>query len=51
MSNSLKLDICRQEAPGTLIANVASSQIEECLPLEVQYACLYWIHYLQKSDT
>jgi hypothetical protein len=50
MSNSLKQDVCGQEAPGTLVANVESSRIEQCLPPEVKYACLYWIQHLQKSD-
>ena len=49
MSNSLKQDVCGQEAPGTLVADVESSQIEQCLPSEVRYACLYWIQHLQKS--
>ncbi|KAN0117075.1 Quinonprotein alcohol dehydrogenase-like superfamily [Hyaloscypha variabilis] len=51
MSNSLKQDICEQEAPGTLVANVESSRIEQCLPPEVKYACLYWIQHLQKSGS
>ncbi|KAH8586332.1 putative WD-repeat protein [Bisporella sp. PMI_857] len=50
MSNSLKQDICGQGAPGTLVADVESSRIEQCLPPEVKYACLYWIQHLQKSD-
>jgi hypothetical protein len=49
LSNSLKREICGQEAPGTLVANVESSRIEQCLPPEVRYACLYWIQHLQKS--
>jgi hypothetical protein len=51
MSTSLKQDVCRQEAPGTLVADIESSRIEQCLPPEVKYACLYWIQHLQKSDT
>jgi hypothetical protein len=50
MSTSLKQDVCGQEAPGTLVADIESSQIEQCLPPEVRYACLYWIQHLQKSD-
>jgi hypothetical protein len=50
MSNSLKQDVCVQEAPGTLMVDVESSRIEQCLPLEIRYACLYWIQHLQKSD-
>lgn len=49
MSNSLKQDICGLGAPGTLLRDVASSQIEQCLPLELQYACLYWEQHLLKS--
>jgi hypothetical protein len=49
MSTSLKQDICGQEAPGTLVAGVERSRIEQCLPPEVRYACLYWIQHLQKS--
>jgi hypothetical protein len=50
MSNSLKRNACGLKALGTLAANVASSQIEQCLPPEVRYVCLYWIQHLQKSD-
>jgi hypothetical protein len=49
MSISLKQDICGQEAPGTLVANVKRSQIEQCLSPEIRYACLYWIQHLEKS--
>ena len=51
MSTSLKQDICGADAPGVLITNVKNSQIEQCLPPEVQYACLYWIQHLQKSGS
>ena len=50
MSTSLKQDVCGQEAPGTLVADIESSQIEQCLPPQVRYACLYWIQHLQKSS-
>jgi hypothetical protein len=50
MFTSLKQDICGQEAPGTLVADIESSQIEQCLPSEVRYACLYWNRHLRKSD-
>jgi hypothetical protein len=51
MSNTLKQDVCRQGAAGTLVADVESSQIEEYLPPEVRYACLYWVQHLQNSST
>ena len=49
MSTSLKKDICGVRSPGWLATNIESSQLEQCLPLEVQYACLYWVQHLQKS--
>ncbi len=50
MSSSLKQDICDLKAPGVLRTDVASSRVDQCLPPEVRYACLYWIQHLQKSD-
>ena len=50
MSDSLKDDICGVGIPGTLVSDIESSRIEQCLPPEVQYACLYWIQHLQNSD-
>jgi len=49
MSNSLKQDVCGQVAPGTFVDDVERSRIEQFLPPEVRYACLYWIQHLQKS--
>lgn len=51
MSQTLKKDICGMQAPGSLATNVESSCVHACLPPEVQYACLYWIQHLQKSDS
>jgi len=49
ISTSLKQDICSLNTPGVLVTDVESSRVEQCLPHEVQYACLYWIPHLQKS--
>ena len=49
MSTSLKQDICRVDSPGVLSTNMESSRVEQCLPPEVQYACLYWVEHLQKG--
>jgi AAA ATPase domain len=49
MSESLKQDVCKQEVPGILVTDVETTRINECLPLEVQYACLYWIPHVQRS--
>jgi hypothetical protein len=48
MSTALKQDVCGVGAPGTLVTDVEGSRIEQYLPPEVQYACLYWVYHLQK---
>jgi hypothetical protein len=50
MSTCLKENICNFTVPGTLVADVNKSQIEQSLPLEVQYACLHWVKHLQRSN-
>ncbi|RDW85430.1 hypothetical protein BP5796_03755 [Coleophoma crateriformis] len=50
MSSSLKQDICGQKAPGTRVTDVTSSPIEQYIPSEVRYACLYWVRHIQKSN-
>jgi hypothetical protein len=51
LMSCLKQDICGQEAPGALVADVESYRIEQCLPPEVRYACLYWVQHLQRSSS
>ncbi|KAL1305523.1 hypothetical protein AAFC00_007134 [Neodothiora populina] len=46
MSNILRRDICRLQAPGTLIEE-AAKHVDK-IPGEILYSCLYWIeHALQ----
>jgi hypothetical protein len=49
MSRSLKQDICGVNQPGALVTDVETTHVEQCLPPEMQYACLYWTEHLQKS--
>jgi len=49
MRTSLRQDICELDAPGVLIDEVDSSRVEQYLPSEFQYACLYWVEHLKKS--
>ena len=51
MSASLKQYICGVDAPGTLVADVERSQVEQNLSAEVQYACRYWIEHIRRSGT
>ena len=49
MSTSLKRNVCGVDAPGASATDVMEGHIQDCLPLEVQYACTYWVQHLQKS--
>ena len=51
MSKKLGSDICSLRSPGALAAEVQWDAINQCLPKEVQYACLYWVQHIQKSET
>jgi hypothetical protein len=51
MSRTLKMDICEMHTPSSQASQVESSQIERYLPLEIQYACLYWVQHLQRGDS
>jgi cob(I)alamin adenosyltransferase len=50
MSATLRQDILGVNHPGTLVSEVKTSQIEQNLPPEVQYACLYWIEHVLRSE-
>jgi hypothetical protein len=47
--NYLKTDICNLGAPGRLRTGVDQQTIDDCLPADVQYACLYWVYHLKES--
>jgi hypothetical protein len=49
MSSILTEDICGQGVPGVLVSDVNSSHVQQCLPPEAQYACLYWARHLTSS--
>jgi hypothetical protein len=51
MSNQLRKDICGLHSPGSLARDVQGDKIKHCLPVELQYACLYWVRHLQRSET
>ena len=51
ISDTLKQDICGLGAPDTVLADVAGSHVEQYLPPELQYACLYWVQHLHKSNS
>jgi hypothetical protein len=50
MSNHLRRDNCNLRLPGARAAKVNRSELDQHIPLHVQYACRYWIHHLQESN-
>jgi hypothetical protein len=49
MSSVLEEDICGQGVPGVFLSDVNISHVQQCLPPEAQYACLYWVRHLISS--
>jgi hypothetical protein len=49
LSSILKEDVCGQHVPGVLVSDVKTSHVQQCLPPEAQYACLYWVRHLISS--
>ncbi|KAK5988173.1 Vegetative incompatibility protein HET-E-1 [Cladobotryum mycophilum] len=46
---TLKENVCSLRLPGTPRVDVDQRVIDACLPPEVQYACLYWVHHLSST--
>ncbi|RKL06526.1 hypothetical protein BFJ70_g16993 [Fusarium oxysporum] len=45
----LRKDICDLRTPGVARSDIDSCKIDESLPSEAQYACLYWVYHLKES--
>jgi hypothetical protein len=50
MPQHLKTDICDLRLPGTLISEVTIDEVDLHLPLEIRYACCYWVYHLQQGN-
>ncbi|KAL9477472.1 hypothetical protein ACSS6W_007313 [Trichoderma asperelloides] len=50
LSRSLKEDICCLQSPGALQSGISQTVIDEHLPTEVRYACMYWAYHLRLSN-
>jgi hypothetical protein len=49
MSGCLDENICHLEFPGKSRGDVKQVALGSCLPVDVRYACRYWIHHLLES--
>ncbi|KAF1830129.1 hypothetical protein BDW02DRAFT_115279 [Decorospora gaudefroyi] len=46
---SLRQDMCNLLDPGVLRTEIDEETIDRNLPPELQYACRYWVHHLERS--
>ena len=51
LMSKLQKDICNLQLPGIMASAVEKGEVEKSLPPEIQYACRYWAHHLQRSNT
>lgn len=49
MRGTLKVDICGLLSPGKSHSDIEPFTIDEHLSVEIQYACLYWVHHLKPT--
>ncbi|KAF5638757.1 heterokaryon incompatibility protein het-E-1 [Fusarium tjaetaba] len=49
MRGTLKVNICGLSSPGEALLDIEPSTIDDHLPAEIQYACLYWVHHLESA--
>nr|OQO19819.1 hypothetical protein B0A51_12754 [Rachicladosporium sp. CCFEE 5018] len=47
----LKSDMCKLGSPGTLREDVEPSRLQALMPLDVQYACAYWVEHLRQGTS
>ncbi|KAF5269000.1 hypothetical protein FOXYS1_92 [Fusarium oxysporum] len=45
----LKKDMCDLRTPGVARSDIDRCKIDESLPSEAQYACLYWVYHLKEK--
>jgi hypothetical protein len=41
--------MCNLRLPGALVSEITDGVVKDCLPLDVQYACRYWVGHLEQS--
>ncbi|KAM0347577.1 hypothetical protein ACHAP4_011298 [Fusarium culmorum] len=49
MRSALRRNMCNLPFPGMQRSAVGAEQLEEHIPPELQYACMYWVHHQTKD--
>jgi hypothetical protein len=50
MRDGLRENICGLSFPGKRRSTVDSSELEECIPPQLQYACIHWAYHHMEGD-
>lgn len=50
MCRDLREDICGLQEPGLCRSNIATDRIRRHVPIELEYACLYWVPHLTATS-
>lgn len=50
MSNHLRRNMCGLQRPGMHASEVTRRELDDCIPLHVQYACRHWVQHLQQCQ-
>lgn len=50
MSENLRRDVCGLRSSGAVATEILQERIKQCLPADLQYACLYWLQHIQRGD-
>jgi hypothetical protein len=50
LGNDLRRDICGLKYPGVLMKDIPQDLRDTCVPLQLRYACLYWVRHVECSQ-
>ncbi|KAJ0414709.1 hypothetical protein BJY00DRAFT_318549 [Aspergillus carlsbadensis] len=51
LSTTLKQNICDLDDPTVSIDDIPKATVDECIPGELRYACLYWVDHLRECKS
>jgi hypothetical protein len=50
MNAGLRIDICNAQTPGVRRTDIDHQKLADCIPPELEYACLHWVDHLKRGD-
>ncbi|KAJ3548172.1 hypothetical protein NM208_g1135 [Fusarium decemcellulare] len=46
----LRKDVCNLSKETTAWNDIRRGAVGDCIPIDLQYACLYWVHHLRETE-